>query len=229
MSNTSVSGRSDSHRGLKYEETLRDEFDKFRSSNHSAVNNLFHFLNINKTDISRINSTTNIPPLSSGGSAKTDLILNIKFNNGAQKKIKISAKQSTKNQVSFHEYPAKTFIDVLGIQDSRTIDLFYKHQNEGSAKNFLPTEKEHFKRSLEPKKLILWEWALLGKHHTGTSEDQIVNTIICNDKPFSFEDYKRFLMGKKSGFGTGFAWTRQSRGTGKTIQLKGPVLSFYQK
>lgn len=223
MKNTLKSGRAKSLRGINYEILLRDEFNNWKESKHPVLNNLLMYLNLDFKEIELITATTKVPLLPSGGSPKTDLILTIKKSSDEILKKSISCKRSSSRVVTFHEYSALDFINILGISGQKTKNLLKKHQRDGSAKNFTIKEKEYLELKLKPLREILWEWVFLGKHHNGQGS-QIVDLLITNDKVHAYEDYRKFLLNKKSGFGTGLHWTYQSKGKGKTIQLKGPVL-----
>ena len=126
-------------------------------------------------------------------------------------------------------YYEKTLSSVLYL--SLTQNLLKKHETDGSARFFTPQEKQSLTKyfGLGSNRRVLTEWAILGRGHIGqVSQHQIADYVICNDQLRTIDDYINKLNEKlkkrpDTGFGTGFSWTRQSRGTGKTIQLKGPV------
>jgi cyanate lyase len=228
MGNTALTGRSNSHKGLEYQDYLKKEFLNFKESKSDAVKNLLKYLKLTKNEIIKVESYTDVGCLPSGGDPKTDVVVKVFNLKGGVRQLNISAKQSSCPYVSFHEYPASAFIEVLNLTDKKAISIIQKHQTDGSAKNILPADKKHLELILRPKLEILWGWVICGLYHSGKG-DQIANTVVCNDKFYSYSDYKNFLSLSTRGFGTGFSWTRQSRGKEKTIQLKGPVLSYYQK
>jgi hypothetical protein len=226
MVNDTRSGRQRSNRGTNYENELAEVFTKW-PNNHQATLNLEKYLEnnleIKKNIIERMEATTNVPRLPSGGSPKTDIILTVFYKNKNQKKINISCKKTTAKSVSYHEYSANDFIKVLEITEKKLKELLIKHQNDGSANSFTNEERQYFKITIQKYKYRLWEWVILGKHG---SEDvgHLVDIIITNDKVYTFVEFVSYLETKTNGFNTGLNWTYQSRGKGRTIQLKGPVL-----
>ncbi len=233
LSNTSRTGQRDARRGKCYETDLGNLFvdiANWTSNIKPIIRELLPFISkptgtFTSTDIKSVTVNTNIEPLSSGGPPKTDLVLSLHLCKGEVLKYRFSCKQSTKLQVSFHEYPAEDFCCVLSITDPHIRQLIHQHQDDGSAKNFSVDQRRQLNSALADKLDILAEWVILGKHHLGIAEkDQIVDLVICNDHIRTVDQYKVRLKKSRAGFGTGFNWTRQSRGMGRTIQLKGPVI-----
>lgn len=227
MVNDTRSGRDRSNRGINYENELAEVFCNWPLKEHQALDNLISYIQknllIHKTEIEKMHATTNVPCLPSGGSPKTDIILTITLKDKKEVKFNISCKKTTAKNVTFHEYSASDFVQVLGIREEKLIELLNRHQDDGSTKNFSREEKNYFKETIQKYKTRLWEWVILGKYGS-QDEGHLVNLIITNDNIYVFSDYVSYLETKKSGFNTGLNWTYQSRGKGRTIQLKGPVL-----
>lgn len=231
MVNNRTTGSTRSIRGSKYERQLSEVFSNWPQIKHPVIENfliyLKNFKNIVESDIKSMKATTQVTSLPSGGPPKTDIILKVFLKNKSILSLNISCKKTSAKSVTFHEYSADDFINVLNIKEERLKQLIYKHQEDGSAKFFSDEEKEYFKQTIQKYKIKLWEWVILGKH--GSAEkDHIVDIIITNDKVYLFQDFVNFLSHKKNGFNTGLSWTRQSRGKSRTIQLKGPVLGAQQ-
>ena len=233
MRNTSKSGSAASLRGLNYEAELAyllNNPNNWKSS-IPLLDQILTAENIERFQIIKVSATTDITSLKTGGASKTDLVLTLHLKNGRTRNICFSCKRSTKKMVSFHEYPAEAFIAVLQVVDIAIQNLLKKHETDGSARFFTPLEKQSLTKyfGLGLNRRVLTEWAILGRGHIGqVSQHQIADYVICNDQLRTIDDYIKKLNEKlkkrpDTGFGTGFSWTRQSRGTGKTIQLKGPV------
>ena len=228
MRNTPASGKRANTKGHKNQDFYKDFFsclDNWKGQD-PLVGQILTAVDLKSNQIESVSATTAVEALSSGGAPKTDLILTLNLIDKSVMKIRFSCKISSCRSVTFHEYSAAEFIKVLSPLTKKAQDLIVKHQADGSAINFSTAEKEVLRDELKGAKTIkLIEWVILGMHHLGVeAKDQIVDYVICNGTLKTISDYKDELATKQRGFGTGFSWTRQSRGKGKTIQLKGPVL-----
>lgn len=204
-----------------YEEHIVNSLNNWLFEESQIVKNLCTYLKIKIKDIFYIKSHKNIPLFENKGKPKTDVFVEVLTHKGVLFTLHISAKKTTRKKSSFHEYSVDDFIKVLDIQEQEIKDILYKHQNDGSGKNFSELEKEKLTLFFnEEKKQILYNWVILGIGGKGEGI-QIANCILKNDVFYSIDDYVKTFLNSNSGFGTGFSWTRQSRGKGKTIQLKG--------
>lgn len=231
MKNNFKSGQFNSNFGHQYELELESKLGKLKNwkKNPSLlVGEILIAESLKPTSITNVYTTTKIKPLSSGGPPKTDLLLTITLQKGIVRKICFSCKRSKAKgrRVTFHEYPATDFISVLKLND-KIANLIKRHQKDGNGRNIQGRKREYLINTLSNPviKKTLAEWVILGKHHVGTKQDdQIVDYVICNERLKTFQQYEIELNKSRAGFGTGFSWTYQSKGKGKTIQLKGPVL-----
>lgn len=208
--------------GVNYETHIKHILNNWLFEDHVIIQNLIEFLKIDKSQIFSIKSHSDIPLFDNRGKPKTDLVVEVLLSNGTSHQLKVSIKKTKKRKSSFHEYSVEEFIKVLKITNPSVIELLYKHQNDGSAKLMSEDEKNTLRNyfSNPENKLSLYNWVLMGVGGQG-KDLQIANCILKNDKFYSIEDYIKEFLSSDCGFGTGFSWTRQSRGQGRTIQLKG--------
>ena len=208
--------------GINYETHIKHIMNNWLYEEHTVIQNLIQFLSIDKSQIFSIKAHSDIPVFDNRGKPKTDLVIDVLLSNGTNHSLKVSIKKTKKRKSSFHEYSVEEFIKVLKITDSSVIELLYKHQNDGSAKLMSEYEKQILRNyfSIPENKLALYNWVLMGVGGQG-KDHQIANCILKNDKFYSIEDYIKEYLSSDCGFGTGFSWTRQSRGQGRPIQLKG--------
>lgn len=202
---------------------------------HEIINFIVQKNKIDSNEITKINSSYSIPLLLSGGSPKTDIWIELELND-----IKIfesfSVKNSTKKQVSVHDYTAERFIEVLDCGDS-SLKYYIEHfQDHPSYSEFIETLKdgkseEEFSNLMKSKSLILSEWVLMGKHdlqNLNLPETQISNNIILNTKEelliYDSKTNLDFLFKHvKLRYGVPFSWTYPSKQRKKRIQLKLPI------
>jgi hypothetical protein len=206
---------------LDYEVYIQVEINNWLFEENQIVKNLINYLNLSIDDVFSIKAHKNIKLFENRGKPKTDLIVELLTKSGTEHILTISIKKTSKKKSSFHEYSVEDFIKVLQINDNKIIDILYKHQNDGSSKYFTLEERTQLTQFFnQENKKRLYDWVLTGKGGKGEGT-QIANCILKNDKFYSIDDYIKEFLSSNAGFGTGFSWTRQSRGKGRTIQLKG--------
>lgn len=197
-------------------------------------------IQLNILDIESISSTRKVPSRPSGGNSKTDVILTVKFKDNTINSYTFSVKQSAAPKVAFAEFDVETICNEVGITDPHVKELMLKHQNDASAKNFTPQEKQELRVGLAPyaERLLRWtitmspdediiglaypKWIIkfkLSKEDAGSE--------LLGWKLFNIEEYiDHIRLTKKGtvkpgGFGTGLSWTYATGSKGKKIQFKG--------
>ncbi|WP_175614789.1 MspI family type II restriction endonuclease [Piscibacillus halophilus] len=186
---------------------------------------------IKKTDkINRINATNKVPKLPSGGSPKADINVDIVLENGLSIRRNISCKNTSKDWVSVHEYPAESFIYVLNIEDKELVNAINELQEKGGPTKISYETLETLNKKLPNHNNNLVDWVYSGIGGEGQEETHWANYFInYNELTKKFEvydlfNYKKILLENIEGqFNTPFKWTYPSGGKGKRIQLKGKV------
>jgi len=168
----------------------------------------------------------------SGGSPKTDIALLI----NEQHLVKLTIKQSSAKNVTAAEFDVETIKREVGIHNKKVLSLVEKHQSDGSAINFLRSEKEELKDLLEhlniKEKLV--RWVLSGSSKTDDNEDiRVANHslmfkinksyLLQHINSYPIEQCVERITHRSSGFGTGLSWTFATGSKGKKIQFKCPV------
>ncbi len=202
---------------------------------YQIINFIVQKNKIDFNEITKINSSFSIPLLISGGSAKSDIWIELELN---QSKVfeTFSIKNSTKKQVSVHDYAAERFIEVLDCLDSNLkyyLEHFQDHPSYSEFEETLDIGKsvDEFTNLLNSKKSILGEWVLMGKHdiqNLNLPKYQISNNIVMKtNKDLLIYDsitYLDFLYKNvKLKYGVPFSWTYPSKQRKKRIQLKLPI------
>lgn len=188
-------------------------------------------------NIKKVTATTDIDPRESGGNSKTDVITTIKYKDNTEVQFPISVKQTSKNSVSIAEFDVDTIIREVGIEDTTVILLMKKHQADGSAKKFSPSQRKDLREGLKPYLESLPRWAITGSPTSSTDDLRIPKIMVRfkidkNDEidtvaVYETEKYLEAMRKTKSGrprtagFGTGLYWTRASRSGCTKIQFKG--------
>lgn len=188
---------------------------------------LIESMNLNKHDVVGISATNDVPRLPSGGKAKADILVTVDTFDG-EYTFTYSCKKTGKDWVSVHEYSAKQFVDVLGIDEPELIIALNDFQTTGSIEKLPRTSFEALSRGLSKYNDKLNRWVLGGIGGQGDSKTQwAYNIITYNEKTASFviesiDDYIDALKdnGMTGNFGTIFKWTYASGSFGKRIQLK---------
>ncbi len=189
------------------------------------------------SDILEIEATSEIMRLDSGGLPKTDVIATVFYQNRNYTVLPISIKQSTVAKVAFAEFDVDTIVKEVGISDKKLIELLYKHQNDGSAKNFTEAERLLLTKLLAPHARRFVQWVVTGAPNLVLDErvPQCIVRFHLTKKTYSIDSYgvysipdyvKSILMNKhgaprRGGFGTGLSWTYATGSKGKKIQFKG--------
>ncbi|MDE6723131.1 MAG: MspI family type II restriction endonuclease, partial [Eubacterium sp.] len=189
-----------------------------------------------------------IPHRQTHGLSKTDVIIAVAYNNGCEKKIALSCKQSYVPKMAFAEFDVNTICREVGITDERLKTLMLKHQTDKSAKYFTTEEKAELRKLLEPIREYFVRWVITGSPEKNPS-DIVYPTVIVKFKlkkpanrfdikvnngdlsltsfgAVTVEDYIHSIIYdkkgnvKNGGFGTGLAWTYATGSGGFKIQFK---------
>ena len=192
-------------------------------------------LEIDADSIIDMHATRDIEHRSTGGNAKTDVLLTIRcFDETIN--VPISVKQTTVAKVAMAEFDAETIFREVGITDPIVQELILKHQTDASAINFTPEEKRLLTDGLKPYAKSFVRWVL-----TGTPEDTddlrfpkiIVKMNMSREDEindiyvYSVDNYVKSVMYDRrgniraGGFGTGLSWTYATGSKGRKIQFKG--------
>ncbi len=239
------SGRAHAILGLHFEEKIADSmnnvqnFEKWTGANSLAVGYLYDlFLGIiDKFDLKpqnvrRIKATTDIPKLESGGSPKTDVLINVELVDGSSSNYTISCKRSNAKSVSMHEYTAEIFSKVLNPDDLYLRDLLLEFQKAGGVNELGKEKSKELEAALASYNDKLTRWVIAGEGGEGDPDIQWAKYIMLLDDQtggvsiYSINEYIMHLLekGAKGQLGTYFSWTYPSGGKGKRIQLKGKML-----
>lgn len=205
-----------------------------------------HIKDISK--IKSIEATNHVPHRSTRGLSKTDVIMTVYYLDGGCQKIAISIKQSYAPKIAFAEFDVETICSEVGISDERLKALMLKHQVDKSAKYFTIEEKKELKDLLDPIKEKFVRWVITGSIEK-SPHDVVYPTVLIKfklKKPkdrydihiergelsllayevTSVEKYIETILydkngrSRKSGFGTGLAWTYATGSGGFKIQFK---------
>jgi hypothetical protein len=188
-------------------------------------------LQIKKEDVISFNATSDIPKLPSGGSPKTDVLLEVQTLNGI-KDFTFSCKRSDSAWVSVHEYTAETFSTVLNPEDAELKALLLEFQNAGGIKALGDEGNEALSGRMKFYADKLAKWVIGGIGGEGNEKTQWAEYIITldeNSNTYSIHTIDEYIdecksQGVEGQFGTLFRWTYPSGGKGKRIQLKGKML-----
>jgi len=185
----------------------------------------------------KVDATNTVLKLKSGGNAKTDVILTLKTPTQEVTET-ISIKNTTQSRVSCHDYKCDDFIRVMNIEGSKLANYLTLYQKCGSHKAFVEGFPDNynlvdFEQLLEPKKDVLLEWALTGKHDIHNlinPKSQVSNYLLMNKSgEIKFIDFHSYIVelydkSKKLVYGLPLSWTYPSKQRGARIQLKLPIL-----
>lgn len=190
---------------------------------------------IDSRNFVKMSATRDIEHRYTGGNAKTDVILTVKYP-GEILETPISVKQTTAQKVAMAEFDADTIINEVGITDPIVKSLLLKHQIDASAINFTSKEKELLRMHLAPYARPFVRWVLSGTPYPTddlkfpqiivklqlTKQDEIIDINV-----YDIEEYVDSVMYDKNGnikaggFGTGLSWTYATGSKGRKIQFKG--------
>ncbi len=221
---------------LSYENYLRQWKRKIMpppdNSGFSFFTKMVSTFGLCPQSVLRIVATTDkgaIGYLPSGGPPKTDVLVDVTFLDGQSRRITLSCKRSKKNQVSFHQYSADTFADVLDPENVKLRSLLKTFQLFGNECNMPEGTSEELRLELSKYRENLAQWVVAGIGGGGDPQKHIVQYVVSYQTSknifsvHSVEDYCARIAGKSSQFGTPFQWTYASGQRGKCIQLKAPL------
>ncbi len=235
------SGQAKAKLGLHFEEKLVDSLnshqnlEKWKGVSSTSVGYLYSLfidvmnaLRISSEQVASIFATSDIPKLPSGGSPKTDVLVQIKYIDGSNIDYTFSCKRSSANRVSVHEYTAEAFSNVLNPNDAELKDLLNSFQAVGGVRSMEMGQAEALEKKLSTYLIKLEHWVLGGIGGEGDPKTQWASHIITVNENtntyciYSIDDYIEECNEKKveGQFGTPFQWTYPSGGLGKRIQLK---------
>lgn len=239
------SGKAHAKLGLNFEEKLVDSLnnsqnlDKWKNPSSNAVGYLYTLfvdvmstLQVKPTEVTYVSATSDIPKLPSGGSPKTDVLLEIKKVDGAKEDFTFSCKRSSADRVSVHEYTAETFSKVLNPDDEELKKLLMEFQLVGGIRSMNPSSASSLEKRLKVYRDRLSKWVLGGIGGEGDPGIQWASHIITVNentntyKISTIDDYisEYDAQGVTGQLGTPFQWTYPSGGKGKRIQLKGKMI-----
>jgi len=246
--NTPKSGSFYGKRGNDFERYLVKELndktnlDKLKK-NKLTTENVYRIIlhrvskdnKIKIKNITNIAATNSLPQLINRGHPKTDIYISLETSTKKTYIETFSLKNTNKNRVSCHDYPAKDFIRVLKCEQTRLADYLNLFQQFPTYRSFEANleegySSEEFTELLTKKSNILTEWALKGRH-----DKNLVNPILRISKYllisgtnklvfYSMDEYISIIRKRtKHRFGVPFSWTYPSKQRGKRIQLKLPI------
>ena len=239
------SGKAHAKLGLHFEEKLVDSLnnaqnlDKWKNSSSTAVGYLYALfadvmstLRVRPTEVTYVSATSDIPKLPSGGSPKTDVLLEVRKTDGTKEDFTFSCKRSSADRVSVHEYTAEAFSKVLNPEDGELRKLLFEFQAVGGVRSMNPDSASSLKKRLTVYRNRLSKWVLGGIGGEGDPNVQWASHIITVNentntyKINSIDDYisEYDAQGVTGQLGTPFQWTYPSGGKGKRIQLKGKMI-----
>lgn len=239
---TGLSGTQAAKKGLNFERNIKfiletDSFlDLWKKNlfNNEKSFQLFKMimdkLELNKDNVYRLSATTNIPKLpeyiykngttKNGGSPKTDVALTVY----QKKTFTFSVKNSSSNDITVFEFPAKYCAEILNDDDLE--DLLTEYEKCGGPSNMKKRNRSKA-TSLEKKiKKHLDEfhkWALRGTEKHYSEKIQLADFIIVlKGQRITIETIDECIdrikkSRKKGNFGTIFRWTvtKKNKSTGK--------------
>lgn len=231
--------------GLHFEEKLVDamnndqNLEKWKGRSTTSVGYLYSLfadvmkaLRVRNDQVDYVCATSDIPKLPSGGSPKTDVLVEINMADGTKTDFTFSCKRSSANRVSVHEYTAEAFSKVLNPTDTILKNLLLEFQSVGGVRSMEDGHAEELERRLSAYKDRLAKWVLGGIGGEGNPNiqwashiitvNEIANTYSIRTIDEYIEECKKQDVGGQ--LGTPFQWTYPSGGLGKRIQLKGKVL-----
>ncbi|MBQ8803843.1 MAG: MspI family type II restriction endonuclease [Tyzzerella sp.] len=238
------SGKAHAKLGLHFEEKLVDalnnqqNFDKWKNQSATSVGYLYSLyvdvmkkLCVDSREVLSVKATSDIPKLPSGGTPKTDVLLEINTLNGTLE-YSFSCKRSSADRVSVHEYTADAFSRVLNPDDEELRSLLLEFQTAGGVRAMNSESANQLEKHLIKYRDRLCKWVLAGIGGEGEPKVQWASHIITVNenlneyKISSIDEYiKEYdIQGVTGQLGTPFQWTYPSGGKGKRIQLKGKMI-----
>lgn len=192
-------------------------------------------IQIKPSEVNSIDATadeTVIGCLPSGGSPKTDVLVDIYLKDSEKVTLTISCKNTDSQNVSIAQFDYKTIAFALDPKDNNLRDLLQQAQLIG-APSMMPTETaQKLTEALKPHLTDLGLWLLGGYKGEGEPNTQWASYILVrknDDAKIEFyflrEYYDLLVASHPNGsFGTPFAWTYASGSKGKNIQFKAKVI-----
>lgn len=238
------SGVAHAKLGLHFEQKLVDalnnqqNFEKWKNNDETAVGYLYELyvdvmkkLRIKKEEVICFVATSDIPKLPSGGTPKTDVLLEVRKEESTDY-YTFSCKRSNSDWVSVHEYTADAFSTVLNPTDNELRDLLIDFQAVGGVKALGAEKEERLVQRLAPYADKLSKWVLGGIGGEGDEQKQWADYIVTlndNSGDYSIHSVDEYIIecerrGVSGQLGTLFKWTYPSGGKGKRIQLKGKMI-----
>lgn len=239
------SGKAHAKLGLHFEEKLVDSlnnaqnFDKWKNVSSTSVGYLYALfsdvmrtLRVQPTEVAFVSATSDIPKLPSGGSPKTDVLLEVRKIDGTKENFTFSCKRSSAVRVSVHEYTAETFSKVLNPEDEELRKLLFEFQAVGGVRSMNPNSVSSLENRLTAYRDRLSKWVLGGIGGEGDPNLQWASHIITvneNTNTYKIKTVDDYILeydkqGVTGQLGTPFQWTYPSGGKGKRIQLKGKMI-----
>ncbi len=234
-------GQARAKLGLHFEEKLvdalnnRQNLDKWKGRSTTSVGYLYSLfvdvMNSLKAEsdyVDYIYATSDIPKLPSGGSPKTDVLVEMNMSDGTKLEYTFSCKRSSANRVSVHEYTADAFSKVLNPEDQELNILLHEFQSVGGVRAMDSARADALKNRLTVYKDKLSRWVLAGIGGEGDPKIQWATHIITvneNTNNYKIRSIDEYIYecnnhGINGQLGTPFQWTYPSGGHGKRIQLK---------
>lgn len=238
------SGTAHAKLGLHFEQKVVDSlnngqnFDKWKHNSATSVGYLYSLyvdlmnkLQLKSNEVISMKATSDIPKLPSGGTPKTDVLLEVETD--SRKDIyTFSCKRSNSDWVSVHEYTADAFANVLNKDDEELRILLEEFQSVGGVKAFGIENESLLSKRISRYADKLAKWVIGGIGGEGNEETQWADYIITlndNSGDYSIHTVDEYIevcveTGVYGQFGTLFKWTYPSGGKGKRIQLKGKMI-----
>lgn len=239
------SGKAHAKLGLHFEEKLVDSLnnsqnlDKWKNLSSTSVGYLYELfvdvmraLRVKPTEVTNVSATSDIPKLPSGGSPKTDVLVEIRKIDGKKEDFTFSCKRSSADRVSVHEYTAEAFSKVLNPKDEELKNLLVEFQTVGGVRSMNPDSVLLLEKKLTAYRDRLSKWVLGGIGGEGDPQIQWASHIITvneNTNTYKINTIDEYILeydaqGITGQLGTPFQWTYPSGGKGKRIQLKGKMI-----
>lgn len=239
------SGKAHAKLGLNFEEKMVDSLnnsqnlDKWKNLSSTSVGYLYELfvdvmraLRVKPIEVTNVSATSDIPKLPSGGSPKTDVLVEIRKIDGTKEDFTFSCKRSSANRVSVHEYTAEAFSKVLNPKDEELKNLLVEFQTVGGVRSMNPDSVLLLEKKLTAYRDRLSKWVLGGIGGEGDPQIQWASHIITvneNTNTYKINTVDEYILeydaqGITGQLGTPFQWTYPSGGKGKRIQLKGKMI-----
>lgn len=196
-----------------------------------TILNSFDLQNV-PVEIRATTSKEVIKKLPSGGNPKTDIFVEVIYEEDCRETFTISCKRTNRTSVSVHQYTADTFANVLDPSNESLRYYLNQFQAAGSVSGMGEDAAAQLTEALEPYLHKLALWVLGGNFGDGNPSIQWASHILTYDDEaeemsiHKVEDYYDILLaeGARGNFGTCFSWTYPSKRRGQSIQLKCSII-----